>query len=189
MAQFKVFNKDVEVNGQTIFSIQKGLGMFADAATEIFTKHGLANIDPNGWYEQQKWLNCFEEIASEMGARTLFQIGMKIPESAEFPPDIQDAHAAVASIDIAYHMNHRLHGKVLFDPATGKVAEGIGNYQYQKVDDNTAKVICKNPYPCDFDKGIIQAMARRFEPTAIIEHLPGECRSKNGNTCQYQVSW
>lgn len=29
---------------------------------------------------------------------------------------------------------------------------------------NTAIMNCKNPYPCNFDRGIITTMARKFRP-------------------------
>ena len=189
MAQFVAFEKEIEVNGQTILSIKKGLGQFAKTADEIFEAHGLGSIEPEGWYSQQKWLDCFKQIAAKMGEKTLFQIGTKIPESAIFPPEIKDAHGALSAIDIAYHMNHRLKGKVLFDPTIGKISEGIGHYNYKKVDDKSGQISCPNPYPCAFDKGIIQAMARRFAPNAIVEHDNGDCRNKSNETCNYTIKW
>jgi hypothetical protein len=48
-------------------------------------------------------------------------IGKSIPENAQFPPEINSIEAGLQAIDVAYHMNHRIDGKPLFDPKTGKM--------------------------------------------------------------------
>ena len=55
-------------------------------------------------------------------------------------------------------------------------------------------MICKNPYPCDFDKGIIKAVAKKFKPkdsvNIIVEHdESAPCRKKGADSCTYLVSW
>ncbi len=51
-------------------------------------------------------------------------------------------------------------------------------------------MVCENPYPCAFDRGIIQAMAARFEPAAQVKHVDlGGCRKKAAESCSYLVSW
>jgi hypothetical protein len=55
-----------------------------------------------------------------------------IVSAAQFPPQIKTIDDALGAIDVAYHMNHRINGKVLFDPQTGKTAEGIGHYVFEK---------------------------------------------------------
>jgi hypothetical protein len=39
---------------------------------------------------------------------------------------------------------------------------------------------CKNPYPCDFDRGIIVAMARKFEPSVKVELDTSKPSRKDG---------
>lgn len=53
---------------------------------------------------------------------------------------------------------------------------------------------CDNPYPCDFDHGIISAMARRFQPkdslVVHVEHMDSEpCRKQGADSCSYLVEW
>ncbi len=90
-------------------------------------------------------------------------------------------------------MNHRLNNKLLFDPSTGKMDKGIGHYHYNKIDENKVEIRCDNPYPCDFDRGIVEQMAKRFKPTGVIikiKHNEAEgCRKKGGKFCIYIVSW
>ncbi len=194
MGQFVAFEEGIEVNGQTIFSIVDAMAV-RFMTEKIFKEVGLPPTseiegNPHGWYPQQRWLDAFRRIAEKIGHASLFAIGKKIPENAEFPPDIDSVEKALASIDVAYHMNHRnSSGEVLFDPSTGKMLEGIGHYQYEKVGENKAVLTCQNPYPCDFDRGIIKAMARRFEKNSRVDHMEGRCRNAGADLCRYEVEW
>jgi hypothetical protein len=115
-----------------------------------------------------------------LGQNTLFSIGMKIPENANFPPEIESLEKALQSIDVAYHMNHR----------NGE----IGHYRYESVGPKSVKMVCQNPYPCAFDRGIITAMAKRFKPkdsimVNVMHDDSAPCRVKGGASCTYNVRW
>ncbi len=167
MAQFKAFENNAEVNGQTVLSIVDGMGTYRETALAILKENGIDSPRKDRWYSQQSWLNAFKKISDSIGKATLFSIGKRMPENAEFPPYVNDLQKALAAIDVAYHMNHRINGTVMFDPGTGKMLEGIGHYKLDRIDDKTYKMVCKNPYPSEFDRGIIDAMANRFKPEGI----------------------
>ena len=102
----------------------------------------------------------------------------KIPENAQWPPEIDNIDRGLSSIDVAYHMNHR----------TGD----IGSYQYLKTGDRSALMIFDHHYPCAFDKGIIQAVAKRFAPSDAVvhvDHKSKDCRNKSGQSSAYEVTW
>lgn len=192
MAQFKAINPRVEVNGQTVLSVAKGLGAMEQMGLRYLADNNLKDIKPEGWYLQQDWLNAFKIISEKIGPNTLYKIGTAIPDNAKFPPEINDIFKALAAIDIAYHMNHRLDNTILFNPATGKMIEGIGHYNYNKISDSKIEIKCDNPYPCDFDRGIIEQMAKRFKPSDSIiklEHKNDGCRKNGDNICTYIISW
>lgn len=193
MAQFEAFNKKAEVNGKAVLSIAYGLGAMQSVGFSILAEHGIINPEMNSWYPQQKWLNAFRHIAEKVGTGSLYKIGLAIPDHAEFPSDIDGIHAALQSIDIAYHLNHRIDDKSLYDEGTGQMSEGIGHYHYKKINDKKAEIICDNPYPCDLDRGIIFSMARKFGPKGAkikIEHDEKTiCRKKGDNECLYIVTW
>jgi len=179
MSQYKAFSSNVEVNGETVLSVVEGVGAFKTSAIKTLQEAGIENPTPGKWYRQQAWLDAFRKIAESIGQNTLLQIGRKIPQAAKFPPEIDNVEKALASIDIAYHMNHR--------------GGDIGNYKFEKTAPNVARIICKNPYPCNFDKGIIQAMAERFRPSGSIvsvTHADDQpCRNKGGDSCTFVVKW
>jgi hypothetical protein len=185
MAQFIALDPNVEVNGQTVLSVVDGMGAMISArktALEILRRNGIQKLHKAGWYKQQDWLNAFKEISDKIGARTLFLIGRRIPKNAKFPDDISSLRDGLESIDIAYHMNHR--------------GGEIGHYQLTGFDEaqSHATMVCNNPYPCDFDRGIIDQIAQQFKPLGIstvkVEHDDTQpCRKKGAESCTYRISW
>jgi hypothetical protein len=182
MAQFISYDPNVKVNGQTIMSVVNAMEYGRETRFEILKKHGLTEIKPDGWYDQQKWLNAFEEIYKSIGEKTLYIIGKAIPANAKFPPEIDSLEKALSAIDVAYHMNH----------TKGE----IGSYKLAQYDGKTRKavMICNNPYPSDFDRGIITAMLTRFKPKDSIKYdvvldTTKETRLNGANSCTYSINW
>jgi len=196
--QFKAFEPGIEVNGQTVYTIVAGFKGFTNIASKMLLDvgvgtagvDGLVEIDPAAWYPQESWLRAFEQISEDVGA-VLYTIGLEIPNNARFPPWVQDVHSAVKSIDIAYHMNHRKDGQVMFDPESGTMLEGIGHYGCAPVEGRDRIVsVCENPYPCDFDLGILTTMAMKFQPGARVLHDDRQpCRKDGADSCTYIVEW
>ncbi len=152
MAQFEPFAPNVEVNGETVLTTINSFPEFMrNTAQMLLEEKGIVNPKPGKWYSQKAWLDSFKVIADKYGSNTLFEIGKGIPENAKFPPEIDSIEKALGSIDVAYHMNHR----------NGE----IGFYKLVSHDPGKKTLImqCKNPYPCDFDRGIITTMARKFK--------------------------
>jgi hypothetical protein len=179
MAQFRAFSGGVLVNGQTVLSVVKGMGSFAQTGSDILARHGIQAPDPMAWYPQQAWLDAFQEISKSIGPRTLNQIGLSIPKSAKFPPGIASVEQGLGSLDAAYHMNHR--------------GGEIGHYTFTKTGERKGAMECRNPYPCDFDLGIIQAVVNRFAPAGakpkIVHDASKPCRNKQGDSCTFLISW
>ncbi|NUP09836.1 MAG: hypothetical protein HOW73_27635 [Polyangiaceae bacterium] len=197
--QFVPFERAIEVNGQTVYAVFDGFAAFKSIAADILTNEGIGEltanrgfkVDAQGWYPQDAWLRAFERIAKKLGDPVLFSIGKKIPENAIFPPWVTDIDSAIRSIDVAYHLNHRRNGKVMFDTESKEMTEGIGHYGYARTaDKNEIVSVCENPYPCHFDRGILTTMALRFQPGAQVRHDDSKpCRNKGADSCTYVVQW
>jgi hypothetical protein len=196
--KFVPFEEGIEVNGRTVLSVLEGFAAFKKIPSDILLEVGIGRAGADGlvdvgaeeWIPQADWLHGFSRIAQAVGTGALFGIGLKIPDCAAFPTWVTDVHSAIRSIDVAYHLNHRKHGEVMFDLEEGTMLEGIGHYGYEAVDGQKRIVSsCENPYPCDFDRGIITAMAQRFAPCAWVDHRDGDCRKLGGRSCAYVVTW
>jgi len=196
--QFKPFEQGIEVYGASIDAIVEAFRLFPSVALKQLVNYGIGTvkgrdivIDREAWYPMSNWLAAYESIAKTVGPRALMQIGQQIPKHAPFPPTINDIHSALASLNAAYHMNHRKRGKVMFDPETGQLTPGIGSYGYTPVPRERKIIsVCENPYPCDFDKGLITALANRFEKMSRVVHDDdAPCRRNNAESCTYTISW
>ena len=188
--QFVPFAPDVEVNGQTVWSVVAAFAFdrripsrfLVEQGIGTLGEDGLVQLEADGWYSQAAWLRAFQKISEHIGANVLFAIGKRIPENAQFPEWAKDIETGVQSIDVAYHLNHRRHGK----PMT----EGIGHYGFERGGSRRLLSRCENPYPCDFDLGILTAIARRFERTAYVAHVDEQrCRKHGAEACTYEVTW
>ena len=181
MAEYKSFSEGVEVNGQSILSIVNALSNGQENRLEILKKHGI-DPAPDKWYPQQAWLNAFKEISTVIGDHTVFLIGKSIPDNATFPPEINNLEMALNSIDQAYHMNHQ--------------GGEIGHYKLIEFDEinKTAIMSCNNPYPSEFDRGIITTMARKFRPKSSLKSdvtlfNTKESRRRGAESCTYKITW
>ena len=179
MTQFKAFAPGVEVNGETVLAFVNGMGPFKATGLQILAANGIKDPQPGVWYPQQAWLDAFKIIAERTGAGTLLSIGKAIPESAQWPPQVDTIEKALASIDVAYHMNHR--------------GGEIGYYHYEPTGPQSGKMICNNPYPSDFDQGIIFAVARRFAPPGRFAKVTLDAgaptRKKGAESCTFLINW
>jgi hypothetical protein len=192
MTQYVAIDPEMEVNGETVRAIVNGMDD-KRLAYEILEKNGIKDPQPGKWYSQQSWLDAFREIGENVGDDALKKIGNAIPHNAQWPPDVDDVDKALASIDVAYHMNHRKDGVVLFNPETGEMKEGIGHYGWDQTGEKEGRMRCDNPYPCPFDLGIIEAAAEKFaKEKACVQviHEEGECRNmEKGDCCTYIIKW
>lgn len=158
MAQYVQFDSNVEVNGETVLTTVNSFPeLMRSFAIKILKSNGIENPQPGEWYSQKAWLDSFREISEKFGSNTLFEIGKQIPANAKFPPEIDNIEKGLSAIDIAYNMNHR--------------NGDIGFYKMVEHDPLKREIImhCKNPYPCDFDRGIITTMGRKFKVSTEVK--------------------
>lgn len=176
MAEYVTFDPNVETKGAAIMSTIAGLG---DEAIPILEGFNLYPIDPENWYSQQTFLNALKQF-SDTNYMNEVAIGMKIPDHAAWPPSITTVHDALESINVAYQMNHR----------GGK----IGGYYYTKTGDQSGTMIGENPYPSDFDYGLIYRVVQKFrDPSSrkilVIRDEDQPTRQKGADSCTYHIEW
>lgn len=177
MAQYESFDPNVEVIGQAIQSTLVGLD---EQTVPILKKHNLYPIDPESWYNQQAWMDAFKEIAG-LGFMNMVAIGMRVPDNAKFPPDIEGVHSVLGLLNVAYQMNHR--------------GGEIGSYDYEPTGERSGVMVCRNPYPSDFDYGLIYRTVQKFvtdesEDGIIVKRDDTvKNRTTGGDTCRYEISW
>lgn len=182
MGRYQAIDQGVEINGRTILATIDGVRRFSEdhhrRVRAVLEANGIENPRRDGWYPQQAWLDAFAELARDLEPHLLDRIGEQIPEAADWPADVSGVEEGLQSIDEAYHRNHR--------------GGEIGCYRLEEAVDRVATVVCENPYPCPFDRGIIRAVARQYAPIesfVFVEEVGEVCRRDGGSRCTYRVHW
>ncbi len=179
MAQFIAFDPQTEVSGASMRAVVDALG---DQGRHILQDNGLdPDPQPGKWYPQQPYLNMYRAIAEQKynSVPDLVSIGMHVPSVAPFPPEIDSIETALTALNEAYQMNHR----------NGE----IGSYESTLVAPCHIKVVCRNPYPSDFDYGLIYGVVRRFRPAGVTFKVvvddQAPSRKKGADSCTYHIYW
>jgi hypothetical protein len=182
MSSTRDYARDIEVTGTSLNSLLDAVSdlstIFEERTRETLADHGIEDVADGEWYSLSAYLDALAEIGDEIGSQTLTNVGKAIPDNADWPPGIDSVEAGLGSIDDAYQMNHR--------------GGEFGFYEYEQVADGEALVTCENPYPCDFDRGLLAGVAEKFGPEGTIVEVEEEsdtCRSDGGERCVYRVLW
>ncbi len=181
IAGFRALDENVEVYGKTICSVVEGMCNLKDVVLEVLAKKGIVNPEPGEWYQLKAWLEACSDIADRLGRDAVCSIGRIMPENAQFPERINSLEKALKVINSAYHINHR----------NGE----IGHYYFRIAGEKSYEVVCENPYPCDFDRGLLEGFCSRFKPkgseeSAIVTHDDSEpCRKRGATSCTFLVAW
>lgn len=187
MAEFQSFEAGTEVIGDVLMAFVAGFPQEAEAlGRRILEKHGLSTHQSGRYYPLQSFLDAMKEISDSFSSQMLFRIGEQIALHAVLPPAIADLQMCLSSIDTAYHMNHR--------------GGEIGTYDYQYLGKDPvsglerARMVCRNPYPCAFDRGVIEGFVKRFKPAGsydvVVRHDDSEaCRQRAGESCTFIITW
>jgi hypothetical protein len=142
MAEFVSFDPNVEVSGQSMLCVVAGMGK---SAKPLLEKYGLDKLEADKWYKLQPILDFYKEISlAKSSLLNLHSTGLKVPDFAVFPPDIDSIQKAMLSLDEAYHMNHR--------------GGEIGHYRPTTVSTHQIDIHAETPFPCDLDYGIIPTL-------------------------------
>lgn len=148
MKAFQAGSPDIEVDGRTLLADIEGI-LLGAVARELFARHGMTSIEPAGWYPLQAWLSVYRFIQEQLGPETLFSIGRRVPYNAEFPVEqIFDVASALRSLNDAYQSAHR--------------NGDVGQYRFVEIGMDHYEVHCDNPYPNEFDFGIVCSLVERF---------------------------
>ncbi|MFX0071961.1 MAG: hypothetical protein ACFFAO_12805 [Candidatus Hermodarchaeota archaeon] len=180
MVVFKSKSPNAEVIGESILALVEGMGAFKSTALKILSENGVENPTPGNWYSLQSYLNAYKILYEKLGDMTLKVIGMKIPEKAVLPPDLDSIEKLLIHdmLDKAYNMNIR--------------GGENGFYKYEKKGKKNGIMTCTNPFPCAFDIGLINGFMNKLRCSGDIprvKHVEGPCRMKGEHMCKYEISW
>jgi hypothetical protein len=179
MPYARIFPPEVQNSGAGILAVVGELRDLQQVGLRILARHGIVDPVADGWYPLQSYLEALREIGSLSGPATLEEVGRRIPETAKWPPQVNSIETALGSIDAAYHLNLR--------------GGEVGSYRLEKGEGRTARIVCDNPFPCPFDRGLVARVAEKFAPAGVVPSVQHDeaagCREKGAKSCVYVVRW
>jgi hypothetical protein len=177
MEQFHASSANDQVAGDSILAFINAMGAFRARALKVLEAHGIPEPQPGAWYPLQSYLDALREIHGTGGAAMIAAIGRKLVEGHRFPREIDSVWTALATLDRDYHARHR--------------GDDVGSFQLEQTGPSSARMLVRNPYPCELDRSLIEALAIRFRPPGAllrVEH-PGTCRNEGAEVCTLQLRW
>jgi hypothetical protein len=152
MAQFQVFTSNSEVSGKMVSAVLKAVPGQEAKIRSMFAQNNIENPEDGKWYAMQDYLNAFQEIFKTFGPSVLFSIGKFLPKNGSFSTPQNSLANAINQMDTFYHEWHR--------------GGEVGHYRLVSYSNERkeAKIECKNPYPCYFDRGILTAISKEYKP-------------------------
>ncbi len=167
--------ENATVSGGNILSMLAAMGPFRKRGEAILEEHGIADVDVAAWYPLRPYVASLRTIGVKMGPNTLLQIGKQIPNHIPLPPGLDTFEKVAGSFGPAFDMNHR-----------GMPPEAI---TYQMTSDRSALITTGTPYPCEFDRGVIQGFFQTLLGTRVtVTHDEAlGCKNDGSQTCTHLV--
>jgi hypothetical protein len=182
MAPFEAFDESVEVSGELVGSVVKGLGVFSEeyakGARAVLAEADIDGVGTDDWYPQPAWLSAFRRIADNVRPTVLTRVGEQIPRFTAWPHDIDSVPDALRSVDEEHQRLHR--------------GGDIGYYRFTYVEERCGEVSAYTPHPCAFDRGLVRGIASEHAPmdaSVTLEETGSSCRMDGANECTYAVYW
>lgn len=166
---------DGQYHGAALHSFIRGLGHSQQIVEQILHSQNMTGIDPDAWYDLNVARAIYMAIAKQVGERSLHAVGLKMIETAPFPPQINSVRTVLESLDAAYRMNVR--------------GNNIGGITCTFDDERSALVVFSTPFPCALERGVVLGCCKKFGASALIEHGPEGCRDDGAPFCSYRVTW
>lgn len=140
-----------EIHGAAIIAVYNHYRR--DEVLESVRSHHLTELDPDGWYSVDDFINLFAEwFNMDSSMSNLVSVGMALIYHMEFPPDLEAADYLTKLLALGeLHMMHHRNGDV-------------GGYKV-RMEDNTHIVYTENTvWPDDMIYGYIYGAAERYLP-------------------------
>jgi hypothetical protein len=164
-----------EYHGAALRAVILGLADAEQLVKMILREHGLESIEPDRWYDLSTARSIYQAVARRIGSRSLKAIGLKMVETAVFPPDLKDVRSVLAGLDAAYHMNVKGHD--------------IGGIACEFSAARSATITYSTLTPCALCLGIIEGCCRKYGARPLIDHGATGCRDRGDPSCIYRLSW
>lgn len=164
-----------QVSGGNILSLLGAMQAFRRTGEQILAEHGIRDVQAERWYPLDAYVAALDAITTRIGPKTIFRVGQEIPNHIPLPPGLDSFEKIAGSFGPAFAMNHR--------------GAGLGGISHTITGPRSARIVSGTPYPCDFDRGVIQGFfSTLLKVRCVIEaDVTAPCKSRGGRNCTYDV--
>jgi hypothetical protein len=182
MAQFKVFSPHSEVSSKMVRMTLDAVHGRESQMNEIFVRNHLYHSLEERWHPMQNYLNALKEIYEHLGPTPLFDFGKFFPKSFIFSGQHYTLEDLIHKLNAFYHNLHK--------------GSDVGYYKLVHFDKEhkEARIECRNPYPCYFDRGILTVISKLSKPVdARFIHVwlskNSPSRLSGDDVSYYSIEW
>jgi predicted hydrocarbon binding protein len=169
----------MEVAGEWVGTVAAGVDRFSadsrEPARAVLEDAGLADADPAEWYALAGYVDAVASIHDIVGDQAVHALGQRVARAVAFPEGTEDVPAALDALDEVCRAGHR--------------GGDHGGYAFRQIGDEDGRVECRTPYPCAFDRGIVEGAAVAHAEGFVRVCEVGACRADGAERCTYEVSW
>lgn len=167
----------IEVAGTIVGAVTAGIEQFPaetrESAQTILQRHNFDAPDTDTWYPLAEYVAAIEAIDKLVDDQAVHALGQRIARAVTFPADTTDVPAALSALDDVFGAQHR---------------GDAGDYSFRQIGAEDGRIECQTPYPCAFDRGVVEGAAVAHADGFVCVTEVGACKPDDGR-CTYDVSW
>lgn len=169
---------DIEVSGGFVEAVTVGVEAFGTdtraSARAVLREHDLAAVETDKWYPLGASVDAIEAVDDLVGDRSVHALGQRVARVVDFPEDVGGVPGGLDALDDVYRAQHR--------------GGDAGGYAFRQIGSTDGRVECRTPYPCTFDRGVIEGVAVAHARGFVCVTEVGDCGDES-DRCTYDVSW
>jgi len=170
---------EIEVAGTVVAAVTAGVEQFSrdtrESAKAILRTRNLDAPDPEAWYPLADYVAAIEALTELVGDYAVHALGQRLARVVEFPAAAEDVPTALHALEEVYRGQHR--------------GGDSGGYEFRQIGAEDGRIECQTPYPCAFDRGIVEGAAVAHADGFVCVSEVGACQTDEQGRCTYDVSW
>jgi hypothetical protein len=151
--------------------IEGVMSVYQSRMREMLDNEDIEKPDPqpDEWYPVAKFLHVLTAVERNTGESALAKIGESTPRFLDWPPTVDSPQEGLSRLPEMYETEHR---------------QVAGEYTFEQVDDQEAKITSTTPYPTQWEKGYLKGTAQHFGADYAQISI-----ADDGQKTAFEVSW
>jgi hypothetical protein len=167
---------NASVDGRSVGWFLDGVERCSETARETaerdLSERDIVPADVDRWYPMTGYLAVVEAVAAATGPEALVAAGRCCGEALS--GETGSVPEELEALDAAYRRHHR---------------GAAGGYAFRQIGPNDGRIECATPYPCAFDRALVEGLARTAADGYVSIAEVSTCRDDGAERCTYELTW